>query len=431
MTSESGARSKLRPVMPVLEENQNKDQDIEVLSISDVYHVDIPSDVIRLLQELHLDNDSSSPKEIHNHGTMVAIKTTNGTCWYLMPLLYPEPYSFVLFLADRISQIYFNRKTNLVGFTFRDTDEETNKHLIMRLASASAPNDPSRSIGTLDELDIFLNLCSKMRPNLEPIEMFNRSYIKKFLTDPAMKLLNAEEIVEKISKETQDAPGGSVQFFGELRRAYFRPYVYFMLRNHHLDKKAIKKQISSVDNIPEFMKSLSWTDEEMPYTALCSFLLNHACYNLECDGFSLLRCGGCDFASYCNVECQEKGSEVHNCEYFKQFRTRIDDVPKCIENILEKLFGKKVSISLHSFSKSLMTRIYRSFFGALKNRYFLSYIQTDLFKREDSCFRSKSNLKMLDLVKKGRDTQSFYTIRTQLEQTYGRNNKVVKMMKPS
>ena len=414
-------------VKPVSEKNQ--DQDIEVLSISDVLHVDIPSENIQLLQKLHLDDDSS--KEMHNLGSMVAIKTTTDeTCWMLWPLLYPDPFSNALFHADRISQIYFHRKTNLVGFTFRCTDEETDKHLIMRLASATT-KDPNRRSGSLDELEVFLNLCSKMKPDLDPIEMFNRSYIKKFFTDPAMKLLNAEEIVEKISKETPDARGGSVQFFGELRRAYFRPYVYFMLRNHHLDKKAIKKQISSVDNIPEFMKSLSWTDEEMLYTALCSFLLNHACHNPECDGFSLLRCGGCDFASYCNVECQEKGSKAHNCEYLKQFRINRDAVPTTIEFILEELFGKKVSISLHSFSKSLMTRIYRSFFGALKNRYFLSHIQNDFFNREDSCIPIKSNAKMLDLVKKGRNTQSFYTIRTQLEQTYGRNNKVVKMMKPS
>ena len=428
MTSESGARSKLRPVTPVSEKNQNQDQDIEVLSISDVYHVDIPSEIIRLLQELQLDNDSSSPKEMHNFGTMIAMKTSDETCWMLMPLLYPKPYSAVFFYADGISKIYFHRKTNLVGFTFRYKDEETNKHLIMRLASASAPNDPNRSIGTLDELDIFLNLCSKMRPDLEPIEMFNRSYIKKFLTDPAMKVHKAEELVEKIFKGTQDALTGLVLS----RRPYFRPYVYFMLRNHHLDKKAIKKQISSVDNIPEFMKSLSWTDETMLYTALCGFLCNHACHNLECDGFSLVRCGGCDSASYCNVDCQEKGSRVHNCEMYQQLRTRRDVVPTIIENFLEKnFFGKKVSISLHSFSKSLMTRIYRSFFGALKNRYFLSHIQNDFFNREDSCIPIKNNAKMLDLVKRGRDTQSFYTIRTQLEQSYGRNNKVVKMMKPS
>ena len=212
MTSESGARSKLRPVTPVSERNQN--QDIEVLSISDVYHVGIPSEIIQLLQELHLDDDSS--KEMHNLGTMVAIKTSDETCWMLKPLLYPDPFSNVLFHADRISQIYFHRKTNLAGFTFRYTDEETNKHLIMRLASATT-KDPNRRSGTLDELDVFLNLCSKMKPDVEPIEMFNRSYIKKFLKDPAMMLLNAEEIVEKISKESQDAPDGSVQYFGELR----------------------------------------------------------------------------------------------------------------------------------------------------------------------------------------------------------------------
>ena len=100
-----------------------------------------------------------------------------------------------------------------------------------------------------------------------------------------------------------------------------------------------------------------------------------------------------------------------------------------IENNLEMCLGKKVSISVHSFSKSLMTKIYRSFYGALKNRYFLSHLHEVLLKGQD--LKRKSNSKMLNLVKRGRDTQSLYTIRTQLEQTYGVNNKVVKLMKPS
>ena len=149
-----------------------------------------------------------------------------------------------------------------------------------------------------------------------------------------------------------------MQYFGELRRPYFRLYVYFMLRNHHLEKKAIKKQISSVDNIPKFMKSLSWTYVSMNavhvYTALRSFLYNHSCHNPECDGFSLLRCGGCDSASYCNGKCQEKGAKDHNCEIYQDYRRNRDEVPTIIENILEKCFVKKVSFSLHSFSKSLI-----------------------------------------------------------------------------
>ena len=92
MTSKTGARSKLMPVKTVLEENQ--DQDIEVLSISDVLHVDIPSENIQLLQKLHLDDDSS--KEMHNLGSMVAMKTTDETCWMLWPLLSPaRPISSV------------------------------------------------------------------------------------------------------------------------------------------------------------------------------------------------------------------------------------------------------------------------------------------------------------------------------------------------
>ena len=42
-------------------------------------HVDIPSEINRLLQEQHLYNDSSSPKDMQNLGTMVAMKTKDET----------------------------------------------------------------------------------------------------------------------------------------------------------------------------------------------------------------------------------------------------------------------------------------------------------------------------------------------------------------
>ena len=79
-----------------------------------------------------------------------------------------------------------------------------------------------------------------------------------------------------------------------------------------------------------------------------------------------------------------------------------------------------------------MTRIYRSFYGALQNKYFLSRVQERL-----SCWetgpgvkmRRRSGVKMLSLVKAGRDTQSLYTVRTQLEEAYGPDNEVIKMMK--
>ena len=434
------ARSRTDQVQSMLVSEGN--HDMEVLLIADVIHayVHVPNPY------LHLDS-SGNPPEVQNCGTMVAFKTKMSyqtdeinTMWIVKPLIYPPPYNSILYFSHEISQIFYHRKSNLIGFTFSSIVTEEITHggrsvprrgnsLVMRLASAHDRN--IGTTGTVDELDVFLNFCSKMRPDLQPIEMFNRSYIKKFLTDPAQKVFNAEEVVDKIFQEKQMRPNFSVQYFGELMRPYFKPYVYFMLQNHDLDKKAIKKKISSVDNIPEFMKSLSWTDEIMLFCALCSFLARHACRNPECDGFSLLRCGGCDsdLASYCNVECQEKGSKAHECEEEKEFRRRRDEISEMIENNLEMCLGKKVSISVHSFSKSLMTKIYRSFYGALKNRYFLSHLHEVLLKGQD--LKRKSNAKMLNLVKRGRDTQSLYTIRTQLEQTYGVNNKVVKLMKPS
>ena len=166
------------------------------------------------------------------------------------------------------------------------------------------------------------------------------------------------------------------------------------------------------------------------YNSLCSYLARHSCLNPECDRFSLLRCGGCDMDSYCNVECQEKGSKIHNCRMSKDYKSRRDVVPNMIQLRLEECLGKKVCISLHSFSKSLMTRIYRSFYGALQNKHFLTHIQKYFIGRNIRGQR-KSSKRMLDLVKKGRDTQSLDTIRTQLEQAYGQDSTIVKMMEPS
>ena len=410
---------------------QDETQVMEVVAISDVCHVDFGEAFNNEFKDEIV--DSNGRRKMQHCSAMTILKATNAqnphqTAWALKPYIMPYPYGYFWISIDEISQIFYLKRRNLVGFVYKEEEEETNKCFIISLASATDPYN-----GTLDELEIFLKFCSKIKPGLEPVEIFNRSYIKKFLKEPPNNVFNAEMVFDNIiQKNAEDFSSDSMfKYFGQLMRPYLRPYVYFMLNNHHLDKKAIKKHISAVKNIPEFMKSLSWTDEIMLFCALCSFLARHACRNPECDGFSLLRCGGCDsdLASYCNVECQEKGSKAHECEEEKEFRRRRDEISEMIENNLEMCLGKKVSISVHSFSKSLMTKIYRSFYGALKNRYFLSHLHEVLLKGQD--LKRKSNSKMLNLVKRGRDTQSLYTIRTQLEQTYGVNNKVVKLMKPS
>ena len=397
--------------------------DMEVVAISRVYHVDL------MKEDLHID---ISEIKMHHFGTMSATKAPltgyiKGYEWSLQPLLCPHPYTDVHFYSNDILQVFFYRNENIVGLIFDYSyEEDANKSLILKLAPASE----STYNGTMDELQVFLNLCFKMRPDLEPIELSNLSRIRKFLKDPANDLINAEDICSKISEECPAKISHSPQYYGELMRSYLRPYVYFMLENHHLDKKAIKKKISSVHNVPEFMKSLSWTSEVTLYNSLCAYLARHSCLNPECDRFSLLRCGGCDVDSYCNVECQEKGSKIHNCQMSKDYKSRRDVVPNMIQLRLEKCLGKKVCISLHSFSKSLMTRIYRSFHGALQNEHFLIHIQKHFIGRNIRGQR-KSSERMLDLVKKGRDTQSIDTIRTQLEQAYGQDSIIVKMMEPS
>ena len=413
---------------------QDETQVMEVVAISDVCHVDFGEAFNKEYKDQIV--DSNGP--LHHCSAMTIIKMTNSqnptalAYWVLWPYIGPYPYCNNFILVDDISQIFYLKRRNLVGFIFKEEEDKTNKSFIITLASATDTNN-----GTLDELEVFLKYCSKIKPDLEPVEIFNRSYIKKFLKEPPINVFNAEMVFENIfQKNAEDFSSNSPsKFNGELMRPYLRPYVYFMLKNHHLDKKAIKKHISAVKNVPEFMKSLSWTKEVMLFDALCTFLARHSCQNPACDGFSLTRCGGCDYASYCNVDCQEEGAKDHDCEDSKKCRSGRDFLPELIEKDLKICLVKEPSISLHSFSKSLMTRIYRSFYGALQNKYFLSRVQARLSYRvtgpglEPRRDQRRSGVKMLSLVKPGRDTQSLYTVRTQLEEAYGPDNEVVKMMK--
>ena len=414
---------------------QDDTQVMEVFAISDVCHVDFGEAFNNEFKDEIV--DSNGRRKMQHCSAMTILKATNAqnphqTAWVLHPRIMPYPYGYFRILVDDISQIFYLKRRNLVGFLYKEEEEKTNKCFIISLASATDPNN-----GTLDELEVFLKFCSKIKPDLEPVEIFNRSYIKKFLKEPPNNVFNAEMVFDNIiQKNAEDFSSDSMfKYFGQLMRPYLRPYVYFMLKNHHLDKKAIKKHISAVKNIPEFMKSFSWTKEVMLFEALCTFLARHSCQNPTCDGFSLTRCGGCDHASYCNVDCQEEGAKDHDCEISKKHRRARDFLPELIEKDLKMFLVKEPSISLHSFSKSLLTRIYRSFHGALQNKYFLSRVQARLSYRvtgpllEPHRDQRRSGVKMLSLVKAGRDTQSLYTVRTQLEEAYGPDNEVIKMMK--
>ena len=392
-------------------------QDMEVFAISEVCHVDLRDEYRRRL--------NSCSERLMQCGSMSAVKvfkepgSGKNAVWVLKPFLQPDPYDKFMIYSIDIFQIFFCRQNNLVGFIFDyNENEETNSSLVMKLVSDADPGT-----GYIGELTNFLKFCFKMRPDLQPLDLLNRSYIKKFLTAPMNNLFKAEEIFAKIFQEN---PKSEPQTVGESMRPYFRPYVCFMLKHHHLGKKAIKKYISSVTNMPEFLKSLSWTKVDMILTTLVMFLQNHACHNPECDGFSLLRCGGCEYVAYCNVECQEKSAKSHDCEASQRSRYNDDFLPGWVEHELRICLGKEPSISVYSFSKSLMTRIYRSFYGALQNKNLLFYVKGLL---SSIGWRNKSSDKMMKLLKKGRSTQSLFTLRTQLEQTYGPNNIVVEMMK--
>ena len=98
-----------------------------------------------------------------------------------------------------------------------------------------------------------------------------------------------------------------------------RAYIKFVYMNKELSRKEMKQAILSIDNMPNFVRSIfpKWYNAQAwMLFFVFSFLRDHVCKNSTCDGFSLLKCKDCKRAHYCSVECQRKDWEKHQkvCE---------------------------------------------------------------------------------------------------------------------
>ena len=184
--------------------------------------------------------------------------------------------------------------------------------------------------------------------------------------------------------------------------------------NKESSRKEMKKTILSIDNMPNFVRSIfptCYSTQLWMLLSLFSFMQDHVCKNSTCDGFSLLKCKDCKRTHYCTVECQRKDWEEHQkvCEKLTYHDCR-DEIEKFLENSI----GKK-PISYKIFSKTLNQRLFEFFYGALqsKNQSFV-----DFYYKQ---FGLKINSKISSLLKRPNATKSWYTLRNQFEEAYGGN----------
>ena len=72
-------------------------------------------------------------------------------------------------------------------------------------------------------------------------------------------------------------------------RPYFRCYVNFVMKNP-INGRESKKIIREVENLPEFLKSLSWTGGDFIIYTFVLFLEDHICRGKNCGNFTYLKC---------------------------------------------------------------------------------------------------------------------------------------------
>ena len=88
-----------------------------------------------------------------------------------------------------------------------------------------------------------------------------------------------------------------------------------------------------------------------------------------------------------------------------------DDCRDGIEKFLETSIGKK-PISFKIFSKTLNQRLFEFFYGALQRKFFLQKYGNFFLNRKSTS----------SLLKRPNATKSWYTLRNQFEEAYGKTN---------
>ena len=331
-------------------------------------------------------------------GELAAIKHAEAASYSVSPIhwVLDVPVNDgpnITFRSTDIVKTIKNEKKDAGGFVFKSnmeaTDEVKDQKLTFKL-----PVVKHQQFKWNLEFQNFEELCYEM------IDFGERKSSNKRIVERME--LNAKECAELV-------------FESMLEPGYCRAYIKFVYMNKELSRKEMKQAILSIDNMPNFVRSIfpKWMDAQAwMLISVFRFLRDHVCKNSTCGGFSLLKCKDCKRTHYCTVECQRKDWEEHQkvCEKLTYHDCRDE-----IEKYLEISIGKK-PISFKIFSKTLNQRLFEFFYGALQSKFFLqNQLFVDFFYKQ---FDLKINSKISSLLKRPNATKSWYTVRNQFEEAY-------------
>ena len=387
----------------------NTEIDMEVLSINEMFVDDEKVDHLGILS-IHKMNHS---------------RTEQQCTVFTFPFQDEDDTEAMDGMCSDIQRIFVWEDENIAGWIMKGS----RRLLIVEFCSDGSPHN-----GSLSEIGYFIKLWPKIRSDLQ-LEFFNKKGFKRFLTDPA-NALDGQMIFDQVISRDGSKIDSEKFVIDTLQRSFFRPFVYFMLENHHLDEKECEELINSVDHIPKYVKSLGWTRNDALFHALCGYLKERSCRGPGCDGFGLSFCKNCREAHYCSKECQTRdwkvGGHKSACKILWEFKAYKLVAPSCVDVWLEQHLQKELNISIVTFSKMLMGRVYEGFHGCLEDPYLLHEIQNFLNLFADfPRGRERSSAKMLTLLKINRKShaQSLVRMRNHLNQAYGPMNTIVQMMK--
>ena len=175
-----------------------------------------------------------------------------------------------------------------------------------------------------------------------------------------------------------------------------------------------KKIIREVENLPEFLKSLSWTGGDFNIYTFVLFLEDHICRGKNCGNFTYLKCKKC-FRSFCGLVCNNTGWPLHKvfCEDWGNGRNTELMVPKHIQAELQSICEEEI-ITFDNFFKELCYKLFESFYYALQTPAVLCLIRS----RNHLASFDTSKIPML-VKKRGVESPSLATWRRQISTTYG------------
>ena len=273
----------------------------------------------------------------------------------------------LIFNSNEVCKVMFYEESQMIGFVCQ-TKQTKNMMILISLDNRNQPQSIKNAYP--NEMKVFFRRCHQFLPLTPVVKVMDDDDARNFLTDSNNNLDRGQDIFETVFLNQTSAVPTVLEMIDVQWRPYLRSYVYFMLEHQNSDEDECKAFIKSVENVPKFVKSLSWTKPETMMLAMGMMMMTHACRLPECNSYSLDKCGGCVLASYCDENCQGKDWEAHRkvCNAMRIQKQKEYYVATLVESQLQMYLGKRPSLNFEMFFKALGSKIYDSCHAGMYDR---------------------------------------------------------------